>query len=298
VITRRKLLKGLLGTILAGLFVSAYGFFIEPALRLRVRRWSLSPDGWRGAPIRIAILADLHMGEPFVSLARLERIVARTNALGADMIVVLGDLVAGHHFVSKQVPVADTVRALSALSAPLGVHTILGNHDWWDDRGAQARGGGPTIAGAALASAGMPVLSNKAIRIGREGGDFWLAGLEDQLAIIVGNGRFRGLDDLGGTLAQVTDDAPVILLAHEPDIFPRVPGRVCLTLSGHTHGGQIRLFGWSPVVPSRYGNRYAYGHVREAGRDLIVSGGIGCSILPVRLGVVPEITLVEVSSGQ
>ena len=124
--------------------------------------------------------------------------------------------------------------------------------------------------------------------------DFWLAGLEDQVAIRR-NGRWVGLDDLPGTLAQITDDAPVILLAHEPDIFTDVPDRVCLTLSGHTHGGQVRLFGWSPIVPSRHGQRYAYGHVREGQRDLVVSGGIGCSILPVRLGVVPEITLIELA---
>jgi predicted MPP superfamily phosphohydrolase len=72
-----------------------------------------------------------------------------------------------------------------------------------------------------------------------------------------------------------------------------VPDRVALTLSGHTHGGQVRLFGWSPVVPSRYGNRYAYGPVREGVRDIVISGGIGCSILPVRFGVTPEITLIE-----
>ena len=103
----------------------------------------------------------------------------------------------------------------------------------------------------------------------------------------------RGLDDLDGTLAQVSDDAPVVLLAHEPDIFPRVPRRVSLTLSGHTHGGQVRFFGYAPVVPSRYGNRYAYGHVVEDGRNIIVSGGLGCSIMPVRFGVPPEIVVVD-----
>ena len=76
----------------------------------------------------------------------------------------------------------------------------------------------------------------------------------------------------------MTDGSPIILLAHEPDIFPDVPGRVSLTLSGHTHGGQVRLFGYSPVVPSRFGNRYAYGHVVEDDRHLIVSGGLGFSI--------------------
>ncbi len=96
-----------------------------------------------------------------------------------------------------------------------------------------------------------------------------------------------------GTLAKITDDAPVILLAHEPDIFPRVPDRVAITLSGHTHGGQVRLFGYSPVVPSRFGNRYAYGHVVEDNRHLLVSGGLGCSILPVRFGSPPEIVMLE-----
>ena len=78
-----------------------------------------------------------------------------------------------------------------------------------------------------------------------------------------------------------------------PEIFPEVPHRVALTLSGHTHGGQVRLLGWSPLVPSRYGNRYAYGHVVEDGRHLVVSGGLGTSILPVRLGVPLEIVLVD-----
>jgi len=73
----------------------------------------------------------------------------------------------------------------------------------------------------------------------------------------------------------------------------KVPTRVALTLSGHTHGGQVRLFGYSPVVPSRYGNRYAYGHVVEDGRHLIVSGGLGTSILPLRFGVPPEVVLVD-----
>ena len=294
-LTRRSFLKGLLGVTLAGLFTSAYGFFIEPALRLRVRRWNVQPQGWTGAPLKIAILSDIHVGEPWVGLKRLERIVARTNGLGADLILFLGDLEAGHRFVTARVDIDAAADVLGSLTAPLGVFAILGNHDWWHDRAAQARGAGPTQAGNALSAAGLTLLENHAVRIKRAGGAFWLAGLADQLAIGAGPGRFRGLDDLPGTLAQITDDAPVILLAHEPDIFPKVPDRIVLTLSGHTHGGQVRLFGWSPIVPSAYGNRYAYGHVHEDGRDLIVSGGIGCSILPLRLGVVPEITLVTIS---
>lgn len=288
-LTRRKFLLGLLGTFLAGLFVSAYGFFIEPALRFRVRRWNV-PRGDLPA-MKIAVLTDLHMGEPFVTRARLIRIVARTNALGADLIVVLGDLVAGHRFVSVPIPVEETAAILGTLKAPLGVWSVLGNHDWWDDRAAQRRGAGPVLAGQALEANGIPVLENRAVELPN---GVWLAGLGDQLALRRRD-WFEGVDDLPGTMAQVPEGAPTILLAHEPDIFPDVPERVALTLSGHTHGGQVRLFGWSPVVPSRFGNRYAYGVVQEGRKCLVTSGGIGCSILPVRFGVVPEVTLVTLT---
>jgi hypothetical protein len=96
-------------------------------------------------------------------------------------------------------------------------------------------------------------------------------------------------------LAQVSDDAPVVLLAHEPDIFAKGNARVALQLSGHTHGGQIRFGPWAPVVPSRFGSRFAYGHVIEEDRHLVVSGGLGCSGIPIRFGVPPEITVVDLS---
>ena len=292
--TRRGFFKGLLGITLAGLFSAVYGFFIEPAWRFRVRRWQVTAPDWPALPVRILAISDLHLGEPYVGLDRLSRIVARANALNADLVVLLGDYAAGHRFISAPVRIADAAPVLAGLRAKLGVYAILGNHDWWDDRTAQKRGSGPNLYATALEAAGIPVLSNRAVRVR----DFWLAGLEDQLALLRKEKGIVGLDDLPGTLAQVTDEAPVILLAHEPDIFPKVPGRVALTLSGHTHGGQLRLFGWSPVVPSRYGNRYAYGHVHEEGRSLVVSGGIGCSILPIRFGVPPEITLVELGPAR
>ncbi|MDO5647178.1 metallophosphoesterase [Paracoccus sp. (in: a-proteobacteria)] len=289
-LTRRNLLRGLLGGTLAGFSVAGYGFGIEPALRLRVQEWHITRDDWTAPPLRIAAIADLHVGEPHVGLGRVRQVVRRANDLDADLIVLLGDYAAGHRFVTRPVSMDDVAPVLGELRAPLGVFAILGNHDWWDDPVAQ-RGDGPNLYATALEHAGIPVLSNRAIRLP----DFWLAGVEDQLAIRAPGGGWRGLDDLDGTLAQITDDAPVVLLAHEPDIFARVPDRVALQLSGHTHGGQVRLFGHSPVVPSRYGNRYAYGHIRENGRDLVVSGGIGMSIMPLRFGVPPEITLVQIS---
>jgi len=181
------------------------------------------------------------------------------------------------------------------LKAPLGVHTILGNHDWWSDAEAQSRRTSVPLAARALLDAGLPVHENAALRLVKDGKPFWLVGLGDQIAYYRRGFGFEGRDDLKGALAAVTDANPILLLAHEPDIFPKVPRRVALTLSGHTHGGQVRILGYSPLVPSSYGNRYAYGHIEEGGHHLIVSGGIGPGKLPIRIGVPPEIVLVELT---
>jgi predicted MPP superfamily phosphohydrolase len=237
--------------------------------------------------------------------ARVRSIAELANSLEPDLIVLLGDYTAGHRWVTGPVQASEWAKALMTLGARLGVYAILGNHDWWQDRSAQKAGRGPVFSRRALEDVGIPVLENDAVRLEKDGYAFWIAGLGDQLALIArgenGRRRFRGVDDLPGTLAKVTDSAPVILLAHEPDIFPRVPARVSVMLSGHTHGGQVRLFGYSPMVPSRYGNRYAYGLVSEGGIDappkhLVVSGGLGCSIVPVRLGVPPEITVLNLGA--
>ena len=301
-ITRRRLLTGLAAAGLSGLSLGAYAFGIEPRFRLETTRYRLKPPGWpSGLHVRLAVVADLHASEPYMPSARISEIVDRTNALGADAILLLGDYAASHRWQTRRIPPQEWAAVLGGLRAPLGVHAVLGNHDWWDDYAAQKRGAGPVAGRRALEKVGIPVYENDVVRLEKAGRGFWLAGLADQIAFFAGRSgkwqRFRGLDDLPGTLAKVTDQAPVVLLAHEPDIFPTVPARVALTISGHTHGGQVRLFGYSPNVPSKYGNRYAYGHVVEGGRNLVVSGGLGCSILPVRLGVPPEIVLIELGSA-
>ena len=298
-ISRRKFLKFLAGLGAFGTSTAAYGVGIEPVLRLRVARYHITPPQWpAGFELKLAVIADLHACDPWMSPAHIESIVERTNALNADAVVMLGDYVAGHRYMVRQVLAPEWAAVLAKLKAPLGVHAILGNHDYWDDREVQREGQGKTVARRALEAAGIPVYENDVRRLTKDGHSFWLAGLGDQLAYLPA-WRYRfvpriGVDDLDATLAKVTDNAPVILLAHEPDIAARVPKRVALQLSGHTHGGQVRLFGWSPVVPSRYGNRLAYGHAK-INCDVIVSGGLGCSIMPFRLGVPPEV--VEVTLG-
>jgi len=299
--SRRQFFRLSAGLGTASVSTAAYGFGIEPELRLGVARYDISPPRWpTDFQLSIAAIADLHACDPWMSLDRIQSIVDRTNALRADVIVLLGDYVAGHRHVSRFIPAGEWAAVLAGLKAPLGVHAILGNHDWWDDKEVQREGQGLPAARRALEAAGLPVYENDAARLTKAGQPFWLAGLGDQLAYSPAS-RFRpvsrvGVDDLAATLRKVTDDAPVILLAHEPDIAMRVPSRVALQLSGHTHGGQVRLFGWSPVVPSRYGNRLAYGHARTR-CDVVVSGGLGCSIVPFRLGVPPEIVLVNLGDN-
>lgn len=297
-ISRRGILKLAGGSFASLMALGGYALAYEPLARPAITRYALTPPGWTpGLKLRLVALADIHACEPWMSAARIATICAHANELQGDITLLLGDYVSDMNMVTRHVHSSEWSKALATLKAPLGVHAIMGNHDWWEDKTAQMNGGGETFGHRALAEAGISVYSNRAVRLEKDGHGFWLAGLEDQLALLlhrkVGRSRMRGLDDLNGTLAQVSDDAPIVLLAHEPDIFPRVPERVSLTLSGHTHGGQIRLFGYSPVVPSRYGDRYAYGHIVENGRNIIVSGGLGCSMAPVRFGVPPEILVID-----
>jgi predicted MPP superfamily phosphohydrolase len=281
-LSRRQLIAGGIGLI--GLSASATGAYagaVEPT-DLLITPYALRPPNWpMGQKLTITVIADLHAGGPHITLPQIARIVDTANGLRSDLIVLLGDYKA--HYKLPLEPIEDALwgAELARLHAPLGVWAILGNHDWWFDA--------PGIR-QALVDARIPLLENNAVLLGAAGQKFWLAGIGDQEAHWIGPGRFRGIDDLPGTLRQIRTDDPVLLLVHEPDIFPRVPERVALTLAGHTHGGQIRIpFVWPQFVPSRYGARFAYGHIVEDNRHMIVSGGLGTSTIPARLGVPPEI---------
>ena len=291
-LSRRGLIKAGLGlTGFAGLMMpstAAYAAAVA-ANDLIVTDYRLSPPGWRkGQRLTITVIADIHAGGPNMGIARVREVVDAAQALKSDLIVVLGDYFATHRFVTERVQASAWSAELARLSAPLGVYAILGNHDWWYSLDA-VRG--------AFAKIPVPLMENDAVLLGKEGERFWLAGLGDQLAHYIAPHQFQGVDDLPGTLARVTTDDPVILLVHEPDIFTEVPPRVALTLAGHTHGGQIVLPLLPPLwTPSEYGARFAYGHIVEQDRHMIVSGGLGCSKVPLRLGVPPEIVRVTLGA--
>lgn len=267
---------GALLAIAFGLLI--WSVFIEPD-RLVVKQVDLPLPGWRAdtGVLKLVAVSDLHVGSPHVDAKKLDRVVAEINAQEPDVIVLLGDFVVGGVVGGKYVEPEPIAEKLKNLKAKDGVFAILGNHDWWRD-GTRVR--------HALENVGIRVLENDAIRIRAGAQAYWLVGVAD---------LWTRTPDIRGSLAKVTDNAPVILLTHNPDIFPDVPPRVALTLAGHTHGGQVNLplFG-RLVVPSNYGSRYAIGHVVENARHLYVTPGIGTSILPLRFRVPPEITVLTI----
>ena len=294
-ISRRQLLAGGAGFATGSAAMAAYGVVLEPARTPFVQSYAVASEAWPDAlSLRVGVMADLHACEPWMPAERLRGIVEQVNALEPDLIVLLGDFNAGHRFVTGPVPPGQWGEALATLRAPLGTFAILGNHDWWHGAVPGTAGNAPEIR-RVLRERNIRLLENEAVRIGKDGGAFWLAGLADQMAHRVRRGEVHGADDLHGTLGQVTTDDPVLLLAHEPFVLPLVPRRVALTLCGHTHGGQIDL----PVIGAPFSptRRYRYGHVVERGRHFIISGGLGESSFPIRIGVPPEINCVTRGGG-
>ncbi len=281
-ISRRTFLKSAAAAVACAGATVSYAVF-EQWQRLTVREWTVATPAWPpdAPPLRIAIIADFHAVKPWMSVARIAGIADTAMQLRPDLIALLGDYMPGvsENWATGFPAVDEWTGALTRLRAPLGTVAVLGNHDTEHD-----------AIRRSFAGAGIPLLENKAVKIARGGHDFWIAGLADQVPF--GN---RPMADLDATLAQVSDSRPVILLAHEPEIFPRVPPRVALTLSGHTHGGQV----WLPFIgaPTMRGERYVYGEYIENGRHLVVSGGLGVTVAPVRFMVPPEITVVTVRSA-
>ncbi|MEM7499521.1 MAG: metallophosphoesterase [Pseudomonadota bacterium] len=266
--------------------------------RLAVARWRIELPEWAGrAPLSIAAVGDPHIGGVWMGARELARIADRARELKPDMLVLLGDYVADSRMVRRQHDadtIADLLRPFAKDPPPLGVWSILGNHDWKEHP--RLPDGRPPMW-PALEQIGIPVLENRAVRLDH-GGPFWLVGLGSQRARKHDPGPEMGSDDLPGALDGTEDGAPRLLLAHEPDIFPDIEHDIPFMLSGHTHGGQIRPFGRPIWMPSRHGTRYAYGRFDAEGpagqRTMIVSGGVGCSGIPLRWRMDPEITLVRI----
>lgn len=296
-ITRRAVLQGAGGLILGSTGLASYAVAVEPGFMLDVTRYRISPRTWPSdLTLKIAIIADIHACEPWMPPARVRQIAEIANSMQPDLTVLLGDFNGGHRFVTGPVWPQQWAEALDVLRAPLGVHAILGNHDWWHGPLPGMRSDGAESVRRALKQMNATVLENDGLRLVKDGKPFWLLGLADQLAHKIARRRYRGLDRLGPTLKLVTDDAPIILLAHEPNIFHRVPDRVAVTLCGHTHGGQVNIPIAGPVIANeRFGPDLVYGHMVHGDRHIVISAGLGTSILPVRFMRPPELVELTIS---
>ena len=276
--SRLRILFAVIVLFLAGLVF--WGFLVEPG-RLVVREQTIQIDNWPQQldGLRIAVLSDIHADDWFVDDKKLRTIVERTNQLQPELIVILGDYMSSNGRVTRRVEPERFGPILKDLHAPLGVYSVLGNHDWWYS-GIQVRRG--------LEKNGIQVLENEVIHFDARGTQLWLVGLADLWT------RRQAIAD---TIAMVPEGAPVIALTHNPDIFPDLPQRVPLLLAGHTHGGQVSLpLIGSVVESSDFGDRYVKGHVFENNHHLFVTTGIGTSIVPVRFGVPPEIVLLTIKA--
>ncbi len=251
----------------------AYGVLLEPGwLRLERPRVAIRhlPLGLSG--FTIGHLTDLHLG-PYVGEKLVKRAVDLLMSCRPDLIVLTGD------FVCRRSRGIST-GVLSGLMAPHGVFAVLGNHDYW-------HGAGPIIS--SLERDGIRVLVNDSQRIEANGCPLWIAGLDD---------CWEGRPDLDAALHGIPPDEPRVLLVHEPDYADRIGNyRVDLQLSGHSHGGQVRLpLVGAPILPVM-GRRYPQG-LALANRTLVyTSRGVGMIPPPIRLNCRPEVTVLELSRG-
>jgi uncharacterized protein len=283
--TRLWLCSGALALCGLSYAVNCDAWLIEPST-LVVRRVEIASPHWHGAPLTMAVVSDTHVSSPHVSAARVRRIVARVNALHPEIVLLLGDYAGGHEPEAQRSgpersEVLAGVAAFAALRAPLGTIAVIGNHDSWYGR--------QTMADA-LKEAGVTVLWNENAAVARGHDGFIIAGLAD---------ADTGAPSFARSREGALPDADTIVISHSPDPFAQAPNDIALMLAGHTHCGQVTLpLIGRPIVPSRYGQRYACGRIDENGRILFVTAGVGTSILPLRFLNPPEIVLVRLRAAR
>lgn len=270
-ISRRTFLKG---SALFGGAMMLDGFLIEPK-SLTVERVEV---GIKGLPpsfegFTICQITDVHHSD-IVTLEYLDKLVALANGLKPDLVALTGDYVD-----DTKSFVGPALKKLSGLKGRFGLVSILGNHDHFV---------GKDFSVGVIQSHDIPLLENSHMFIEKGGAAICVGGTKDYM---------EDLPDAKEALKGVDKDMPRVLLCHHPDYAEYMPKdvRIDLVLSGHTHGGQVRLPFYAPVVPSDFGQKYAGGLVRlerDEGTQVYVSRGVGLVMIPVRINCPPEITLI------
>lgn len=292
----RYIVYAFLAAALIGTACLAYAYFIEPD-RLVVNHSTIDIAGWDPAldGLKIVMLGDIHGGSNNVTPDKLRLVVEKVNEQNADLIVMLGDYVSQVredkpiHGRGLKMAMTEIADGLAGMKASHGVFAVLGNHDgWYSDEEVAAE----------LSRVGYKVLRHEVATIEHNGKPLRIFGMIDHLKLnkpwVETSADARAIVDRSGS-------GPLIVLQHSPDLLPVISGDLSISpelklmLSAHTHGGQVWLPILNrPIVPSTYGQKYAYGHIRQNNVDLFVTSGIGTSVLPLRFLVPPEIRVLTV----
>ena len=259
-----------------------YGFLVEPKT-LKIRNAHIVSPTWNSAPLKIALIADIHIGGWHVNDDRVAMIVNTINEHSPDIVLIAGDFVSGHDKASDRsdtfnAEIKKGMAALSGLQSPFGTYASIGNHDdWYDGSGIKRM----------LKLAGVGVLDNAAKTITNNSSSFCLVGLPDDWT-----------GELDPAVFARCGAENMIAFMHSPDSFTALPPTTNLALAGHTHGGQINI----PLIGRRVNAidldmDFAYGEVNYNGIPGFVTAGIGTSILPARFRAPPEIVLIHLSGA-
>lgn len=257
--------------IAAALLLLAYTF-IEP-YRLEMTSTDIIssdiPAAFDGT--RIVFVSDIHHG-PFFSRERVRGLVETINGINPDIVLLGGDYV---HRDAKYIE--PCFRELSGLKAGLGKFGVLGNHDHWEGR---------DLTLQSMEKAGITAIDNKAQWIYRDGARIRIGGVGDLLGDV---------QDILPTLEGAEESDFIVLISHSPDYAEQITTRkIDLVLSGHTHGGQVTLFGmWAPLIPSQYGQKYRSGMIDTGYTKVIVSNGVGTITPPVRFFARPQVNIIN-----
>jgi predicted MPP superfamily phosphohydrolase len=270
---RRRLLKLLLGGAALTLPTTAFAYYVEP-FRLVVEHRKITLKGWPRAlaGYRIGHLSDFHCDS--------ERSVQRTAQAAQALLAERPDVVCltGDYITARpQKWAAPCAEALSSLTqVEGGVFAVLGNHDHWS--------GFPHIVVGALRDVGINVLDNHTVPL-KVDRSVWLVGLGD---------RCVNKHDCASALRRTPSKALKILLIHEPDYADESPAGFALQLSGHSHGGQIKVPGLPPIHTPKYARHYREGLEHGPRHPIYVTRGIGTMGIPMRFGCPPEVTVLEI----
>lgn len=264
-----RLIKLFFVFVLLGFTALGYSYLESRWLRVRSIDLVSSdvPEAFEN--MKIIFITDIHHG-PYLSLSRVSRLVNRINMLHPDVVLMGGDYV--HR---EPIYIEPVFNELNRISSKYGVYAVLGNHDHWENA---------QLTRTMMHRNGINICDNTS---------YWLRIGLDSIKIGGVGDSWEDIQILDSTIFDLAITDFSVLISHNPDYLEKIDSDLIdLTVSGHTHGGQVTLFGlWAPILPSSYGQKYRYGLKHFGGRQSYISSGIGTITPPLRFFCRPEIVV-------